>query len=101
MKGRFVDLSGLSPFKRVKTFLRSHDITISKRDGEYRVNFAGASEATAYYTNDLEDAEHTGISMARMGYQDPVVLADKARLEIRREFKRKTPKRDSRGRFLK
>lgn len=31
---------------------------------EYRVNFRGGREATAYYTNDLEDARNTGLAMA-------------------------------------
>lgn len=38
-------------------------ITIGKRDDEYRVNFRGGREATAYYTNDIEDALGTGIAM--------------------------------------
>jgi hypothetical protein len=30
---------------------------------EYRVNFRGGAESTAYYTNDLTDAVRTGILM--------------------------------------
>ena len=40
-------------------------MTLQHRDGEYRVNFKGGLEATAYYTNDLEDAFHTAEAMAR------------------------------------
>jgi hypothetical protein len=32
---------------------------------EYRVNFRGGREATAYYTNDLDDGLQTGLAMAR------------------------------------
>ena len=32
-------------------------------DGEYRVNFRGGTEATAYYTNDRVDALETGRAM--------------------------------------
>jgi hypothetical protein len=38
-------------------------MTLRKHDREYRVNFVGGSEATAYYTNDLEDAFATAIDM--------------------------------------
>jgi len=31
---------------------------------EYRVNLKGGREATAYYTNDLDDARDTGLYMA-------------------------------------
>jgi hypothetical protein len=32
--------------------------------GEYRVNYRGGREATAYYTNDLDDAVNTAQAMA-------------------------------------
>lgn len=35
--------------------------------GEYRVNFYNGTEATAYYTDDLDDALTTGLAMARAG----------------------------------
>lgn len=38
-------------------------MTFRLRDGEYRVNFRGGDEATAYYTNDAEDAWHTAAAM--------------------------------------
>ena len=41
----------------------THRMTLRKHDREYRVNFVGGSEATAYYTNDLEDAFATAIDM--------------------------------------
>lgn len=47
-----------------KSELRQLDMTLTKKDGEYRVNFKGGEEGTAYYTDDLEDARLTGIKMA-------------------------------------
>lgn len=32
------------------------NITVNRRDGEWRVNFRGEDENTAYYTNDADDA---------------------------------------------
>jgi hypothetical protein len=46
-----------------KNELRTIDVTLSKKDGEYRVNLRGAGEGPAYYTNDLQDAVATGHSM--------------------------------------
>jgi hypothetical protein len=48
----------------VRKELRKYGIAILKVEGEYRVNFRGGKEATAYYTNDLRDAYDTGIAMA-------------------------------------
>lgn len=48
-----------------KIDLRTVGVILSVRDGEYRVNFKGGSELTAYYTNSLEDALHSGLDMAR------------------------------------
>jgi len=41
----------------------STTISYRRNEGEYRVNFRGGKEATAYYTNDLRDAVQTAISM--------------------------------------
>jgi len=53
--------------KEAKLQLKELGMTITYNDEyyEYRVNFAGGREATAYYTNDLEDALHTGIAMSK------------------------------------
>lgn len=40
-------------------------LVLTKTDGEYRINFKGGKEATAYYTDDLEDAMNTGKSMVK------------------------------------
>jgi hypothetical protein len=48
----------------IKT-LSGHGLVIKSNYGEFRVNFKGGREETAYYTNDLMDAVHTGLSMAR------------------------------------
>lgn len=54
----------------VKSFLAYRGMTISKKDGEYRVNFADKDgiEDNAYYTNDLADAQDSGEAMATARY---------------------------------
>lgn len=42
-----------------KQIVQSMGCTLRKTDGEFRVNFKGAAEDTAYYTNDLFDAVET------------------------------------------
>ena len=50
----------------VRAELRAVGVSISKTDwDEYRVNFRGGNEATAYYTTGLEDARGTGLAMMR------------------------------------
>lgn len=44
--------------------VRALGLTLAKRDGEYRVNFRGGSEDTAYYTDCLADAVDTARAMA-------------------------------------
>jgi hypothetical protein len=45
---------------QAKKLARRQGCTIKKDDyDEYRVNFSGGREATAYYTDDLEDAVNT------------------------------------------
>lgn len=51
--------------KQAKKTLKAIGITIRKNDGEYRVNIINGTEATACYTNDIEDAIGTGKAMAR------------------------------------
>jgi hypothetical protein len=45
--------------------LRRLDMVITHVDDEYRVNFKGGREATAYYTNDLADALSTARLMRK------------------------------------
>lgn len=42
--------------KDAKLIARELGYSLTKRDDEYRANPIGGTEATAYYTNDLEDA---------------------------------------------
>jgi hypothetical protein len=42
-------------------------LTRDPQSKEFRVNFRRGREATAYYTNDLQDAVATGQDMARRG----------------------------------
>ena len=54
-------------FIKVKKELKELGISLWDRDDEYRVNFTGGREATAYYTTDLSDARDTGIAMSKEG----------------------------------
>ena len=49
-----------------KNALRAYGITLRSitETKEFRVNYSGGSERTAYYTNDIDDAVNTGIAMA-------------------------------------
>lgn len=49
--------------KDAKDELKPYGMTITRKDGEYRVNFAGGDEATAYYTTEIGDAVFTAIDM--------------------------------------
>ncbi len=61
-KGRY----GKMTVKEAIEKLRAVDVIIKRTDhNEFKVNFRGGKEATAYYTNDLDDAVGTGLSMAR------------------------------------
>jgi hypothetical protein len=61
-KGRY----GKMTVKEAIEKLKAVDVVIRRVDGnEFRVNFRGSNESTAYYTNDLDDAVGTGLSMAR------------------------------------
>ena len=58
-----------------REILKEHGLIIRKRDGEYRVNFRGQSEDSAHYTNDLNDAINTGLTMADRVPQQPPSLS--------------------------
>ena len=47
----------------VRTRLRELGMTITHVDDEYRINFRNGKEATAYYTNCLDDALCTALLM--------------------------------------
>ncbi len=53
--------------KRTLQQIRQHGLTASWKPntGKYRINYLGASEDTAYYTNDGTDAIATAEAMAR------------------------------------
>lgn len=53
-------------FTEAKERLQRVKMTIKKTEwNEYRVNLLGGSEATASYTDDIEDAVATGFAMAK------------------------------------
>lgn len=46
--------------KKATAYCRSQGFTLRKTDeGKFRLNFRGGPEATAYYTDDLQDAVDT------------------------------------------
>lgn len=49
--------------KAMMAAIRELGMTVSVRDGEIRVNHKGYSEATAYYTDDRQDAVDTARAM--------------------------------------
>jgi hypothetical protein len=52
--------------QKAKSIARHLGLTLRKvRSGDYRVNFRDGNEATAYYTDNLEDAVKTAVEMAR------------------------------------
>ena len=59
--------SGRLTIAQAQAELARHGIVLRKKDpyGDFRVNFRGGDEATAYYTTDLDDALATGLAMAR------------------------------------
>jgi Trm5-related predicted tRNA methylase len=50
----------------VRRTLRDLGMVITHVDDEYRVNFRNGKEATAYYTNALDDALGTAFAMKAM-----------------------------------
>ena len=55
---------GVKAFLAGQAELRALGLSLVIACGEYKVNFRGGNEATAYYTGDLADAIDTGRSMA-------------------------------------
>jgi hypothetical protein len=52
-------------FKEAKQKVAAMDrMTITKKPEEFRVNYKGGKEPTAYYTDDLEDAVETARVMS-------------------------------------
>jgi hypothetical protein len=52
--------------QEAKSIARHLELTLrTVRSGNYRVNFRDGNEATAYYTENLEDAVNSAVEMAR------------------------------------
>jgi hypothetical protein len=60
----------MTTIAQAKATLNFHGMVLRKTDGEYRVNFRGGKEATAYYTTDIDDAVATGIKMMEKAHRD-------------------------------
>lgn len=75
--------------------LRAHGILITNRAGEWSVNFRGGTEATAYVTDDLQDAFEHGRAMALAGQVAAVEL-----VEHRHKWRRPTSAKARRRRMI-
>ena len=73
--------------------LRAQGILVTSRPGEWRVNFAGAGEATAYVTDDLADAFEHGRAMALVGSPAPAEPPVSPRRQWRRPMTAKAARR--------
>ena len=59
-------MTRLRTFRQAKRDLSFLGITLLHSYGtEFKVNFRGGPESTAYYTSDIEDAYNTAILMAK------------------------------------
>jgi hypothetical protein len=56
--------------KEAREILTPLGVVITAQDGEYRVNFKGGKEDTAYYTDDISDAVGTGKMMKKSSTDD-------------------------------
>lgn len=74
--------------KEAQKLIREAGATVSRKDGEYRVNIPGGTEATAYYTDDPRDAVGTARAMMKIGAPQGRELAAVERVVERREAKR-------------
>ena len=61
----------LSRFELAARELRALGVTLAALPGEYRVNFSGGGDATAYLTDDLDDAIEHGRAVARAAEAKP------------------------------
>ena len=57
-------IRGIQEFENARAELRQLGVTLEILPGEYRVSLAGVGEASAYYTDDLDDATRAGRAMA-------------------------------------
>ncbi len=56
--------------KEAMKALKNVGIVLKRTEyGEYRVNFKGGKEASAYYTDDLQDAIDTGMAMFKRQHE--------------------------------
>lgn len=51
--------------KQVISAIRGLGLSVRVSDGEYRINYPGGAESTAYYTSEASDAVGTARVMAR------------------------------------
>ena len=62
--------------KEAKQILKHHKVSIKRTEwNDYRINILSAypQEATAYYTDDIEDALDTGMKMSELARNHGIV----------------------------
>jgi hypothetical protein len=69
--------------KEAKTAAAAVGAILTKTDGEYRVVLKGGTEASAYYTNDVDDAVATARAMAKRANGDEPIASLLAQRQIR------------------
>lgn len=79
--------------------LRVQGILITSRAGEWCVNFRGGGEATAYITDDLQDAFDHGRAMA-MSAATEAATPNKPALDAGRKWRRPISAKAMRRRFI-
>lgn len=68
--------------KQLKAAMKQLGCTVRYRDGEYRVNQKSGTEATAYYTDDREDALATAQAIVRHKTYESMLAGDRRDAEL-------------------
>lgn len=63
----------MSEYESARSKIMDLGMTLARKDGEFRVNWRGGTESTAYYTNDLADALATAECMSIVDTGKPIL----------------------------
>ena len=93
------DQNNPTTFTEAKAALKQDDMTLTRRNGEYCVDFAKGTpghksgpEGSSYHTDDLGDAVRTGRDMrGREKSRDLKAAAEKSRASVADRAERKPP----------
>ncbi len=56
-------------YEQAQDIAHNYGMTLVRKEVDYRVNYQKGIEATAYYTDDLEDAVETAKQMSKMRFR--------------------------------